>query len=96
MTAGSKTNPEVLAGLVDAVCAAMPGLSFADDAEDTCRSSNHGFDALVCALVARAAMLGATQLPECDEQRDRARTEGWIMLPTMPPAGLLRPAPRAT
>jgi len=42
---------------------------------------------LVCALVARAAMLGATQLPEGDEQRDRARTEGWIMLPTTPPAG---------
>jgi hypothetical protein len=64
VAAGSKTNPEVLAGLVDQVCAAMPGLSFAEDAEDTCRSSNHGFDALVCALVARAVMLGATQLPE--------------------------------
>ncbi|MCA1674206.1 MAG: hypothetical protein LC799_19120 [Actinobacteria bacterium] len=50
----------------------------------------------MCALVARAAVLGATQLPESDGQRDRARTEGWIMLPAMPPAGLLRPAPSAT
>lgn len=39
---GSKTNPELLAGLVGAVCAAMPGLSLTDGAEDTCRSSNHG------------------------------------------------------
>jgi len=90
--AGRKTEPEVLAGLVDAVCEAMPALAFADGAEDACRSSDHALDALVCALVARAAMLGATQLPETDEQRDRARTEGWIMLPTLPLAGLLRPA----
>ena len=89
--AGAKKRPEVLGGLVDAVCEAMPALAFADGAEDACRSSDHVFDALVGALVARAAMLGATQLPETDEQRDRARTEGWIMLPTMPPAGLLHP-----
>jgi hypothetical protein len=30
---------------------------------------------LVCALVAQAPVLGASQLPESDEQRDRARTQ---------------------
>ena len=90
--AGAKKRPEVLSGLVDAIREAMPALVFADGAEDACRSSDHAFDALVCALVARAAMLGTTQLPETDEQRDRARTEGWIMLPTKSPAELLHSA----
>ncbi len=91
--AGAEKRPEVLGGLVDAVREAMPALAFADRAEDACRSSDHAFDALVCALVARAAMIDATKLPETDEQRDLARTEGWIMLPTTPLAGLLHLAP---
>jgi hypothetical protein len=40
-------------------------------------------DALICALVARAAELGLTQLPD-DNQWDIAQIEGWIHLPKPP------------
>jgi Protein of unknown function (DUF429) len=41
-------------------------------------------DALACALVARAAEVGATHLPETGEERGRATVEGWIHLPSEP------------
>jgi len=40
-------------------------------------------DALACALVARAAEVGQTHLPEGDQAR-LAQTEGWIHLPCRP------------
>ncbi len=91
MLAGPKSKAEVLSGLFDALLERAPGLEFADGAEHVCRASAHAFDALVCALVARAVQLGRTLLPETDEQRNRARSEGWIMLPTVTPAELLQP-----
>jgi hypothetical protein len=42
--------------------------------------NDHRFDALICALVARAAMLGKTALPTKD-QAEAAQAEGWIHLP---------------
>ncbi len=45
-------------------------------------------DALLCALVARAAELGETIPPETDDQRKRAPVEGWIHLPAGPLSGL--------
>jgi len=46
----------------------------------SCLESDHAFDALVAALVARAAHLGLVQpLPE--EAAEAARREGWIALP---------------
>jgi hypothetical protein len=45
-------------------------------------------DALICALVARAAELGQTYLPEKGEQSDLAEVEGWIHLPSGPLADL--------
>ena len=41
-------------------------------------------DALVCALVARAAELGLTRFPEGERQTSLAATEGWIHLPDGP------------
>lgn len=41
-------------------------------------------DALICALVARAAERGRTYLPESPIEIERAETEGWIHLPRDP------------
>lgn len=42
---------------------------------------DHALDAFVCALVGRAALLGATTRPPA-EQAGAARREGWIHVPT--------------
>jgi hypothetical protein len=42
---------------------------------------DHGLDAFVCALVARAALAGLTTGP-ARGQVDVARREGWIHVPT--------------
>jgi predicted nuclease with RNAse H fold len=65
---------------VDALVRRMPGLDLGA-AESLCRRSDDAFDAVVCALVARAAALGLAEDP-APEQRARAATEGWILLPT--------------
>ena len=36
---------------------------------------------MICALIARAAALGAATTPS-QEQAERAKTEGWIAVPT--------------
>lgn len=46
----------------------------------SCLESDHAFDALIAALVARAAHLSLVQ-PIPDEETDAARREGWIALP---------------
>jgi hypothetical protein len=43
-------------------------------------ATDHALDALVCALVARAAMLGLVDAVPTDD-REAARAEGWIALP---------------
>jgi predicted nuclease with RNAse H fold len=45
-----------------------------------CATTDHGLDALIASLTARAAMLGRTLQPP-PEQADYARREGWIHLP---------------
>ncbi len=75
---GRKTLGEMLDGL----CAKTPTLRFAPGAKQRCRASHDAFDALICALVARAAACGLTTAPQNEEQRRRALTEGWIQLPT--------------
>ena len=50
-----------------------------------------GLDAFVCALVARAALAGRTTLPESG-QLDVARREGWIHVPLVGLADLIRAA----
>lgn len=53
------------------------------DARDVCETSDDAFDAVVAAVIARAAAVGRTRLPG-PADRDSAGREGWIHLPTGP------------
>jgi predicted nuclease with RNAse H fold len=59
--------------------------------EAACRASDHAFDALICAMVARATLQnrGTEQNPRRLIQR--ARREGWIAVPTCRLEDLLAP-----
>ncbi len=80
-------NRSVRAGLVDQLLAEAPWLELGEHA-GTCRSSDHALDAVLCALVARAAALGATVPPGRHEST--AALEGWIHVPTVPLEALVR------
>ncbi len=58
----------------------VPWLQLTEDARKLCRRSDDAFDALIAALVARAAALGFTDAPP-PEISAAAETEGWIHLP---------------
>jgi predicted nuclease with RNAse H fold len=81
-----RANAVALGALVDALLGAAPWLEVGEN-ERTCRLSDHVFDALVAALLARAAAQGSTVAPT-NRDRDAAAAEGWIALPTGPLAGL--------
>lgn len=55
---------------------------------EACVANDDCLDAVVCALVARAAELRATECPEGEETVALARLEGWIHIPTEPLAHL--------
>ena len=75
-----RANHGALGMLVDALLGAAPWLKLGEH-ERTCRLSDHAFDALVAALLARAAARGLTMAPD-DGDQGTAATEGWIALPT--------------
>jgi predicted nuclease with RNAse H fold len=60
------------------------------DHEALCRRSDHAFDAVIAALVARAAAIGHTRRPSATHL-DAATREGWIALPTGPMDQLVQP-----
>jgi len=60
---------------------AAPWLRLSQQQRDACVSSDDCLDALICALVARAAAVGVTT-PPTEEQQAEAESEGWIHLPT--------------
>lgn len=66
------------------------GLTLPAPVRERCAHSDHDLDALVSALVARAAALGLTDPPETEEERAAAAIEGWMHLPRRgaPLAGL--------
>jgi Protein of unknown function (DUF429) len=68
--------------LVAALLAEL-GSAFAITPEqrEACIASDDCLDALVCALLARAACRGHTIAADNSEKRRLARTEGWIHLP---------------
>ncbi len=66
--------------LVDQLQDTAPWLELGD-AEQVCRDRDHALDAVVAALLARAAALGLT-IPPPAEDHAAACTEGWIALPT--------------
>lgn len=72
-------NAAALDTLTDLLLAAMPGLDLGPS-EALCRRSDDALDAVVCALVARAAALGRTGTPTAAEV-SAAATEGWIAVP---------------
>jgi predicted nuclease with RNAse H fold len=71
--------------------ALMPALEFRAGGRDRCVMSDHAFDALICALTARAVATSRTALPVTDEEISRAAIEGWIHVPTVGPDELVRP-----
>ncbi len=82
---GAVRLPQLLARLEDG----LGGLELGRGDREAIGSDHNRFDALVASLVARAAGLGLTQLPQSPEQEDRAAREGWIHVPTNPLAHLL-------
>lgn len=82
-------NSGSLDQLVDAVRTAAPWLDLAGF-DGLCRRSDDAVDAVLCALVARAAALGAVAGPDGDAEILAARSEGWIVLPAGPIDGLAR------
>jgi hypothetical protein len=79
-TAGYKAAPSAL---TSALRAAVPWLRMDDADWDRCARSDHALDALVCALVTRAVVLGLSSAPK-DADRELAAVEGWIHVPTCP------------
>jgi predicted nuclease with RNAse H fold len=75
-----RANHAALGTLVDSLRAAASWLELGDH-ERVCRVSDHVFDALVAALLARAAACGRAAEPE-PQDHDAAAAEGWIALPT--------------
>ena len=73
-------NVPVLAALADALHAAAPWLDLGDHAETMARDDD-AFDAVITALIARAAQLGRTTSPDTAD-RPVATREGWIHVPT--------------
>ncbi|MGW5433601.1 DUF429 domain-containing protein [Streptomyces sp. NPDC004059] len=56
-------------------------LDLSDWVRDRCVASDHDLDALISAVVARAAACGMTHSPTTDEEHAMAAVEGWMHLP---------------
>ncbi|MFJ9542676.1 DUF429 domain-containing protein [Streptomyces sp. NPDC101225] len=57
------------------------GLHLPEQVRAACLDSHDHLDALICALVARAVLLGDTGRPDTPHEREAAQREGWIHLP---------------
>ncbi|WP_275793470.1 DUF429 domain-containing protein [Prescottella equi] len=75
-------NREKLAQLVASLDEATPYLDLADF-RGACEASDDAFDAVVAAVIARAAAVGRTRLPNGVDAEVAGR-EGWIHLPMGP------------
>jgi hypothetical protein len=82
-------NAATLKQLVEALRVAVPWLEVAD--WSAAERGDDTFDALICALVARAVAKGLTAGPASGEDADLARVEGWIHVPTAGLAALPGP-----
>lgn len=77
-----KTNYDALARLIDDLCGLAPWLDFGPH-RALCAASDDAFDAVITALIARAAARGMTELPDT-AQLPVAEREGWIHVPNQP------------
>ncbi len=84
-------NGAALADLVRTLQAKAPWLILPEAVPKLFAKNDHAFDAVICALVARATALGLTERPGPDELAI-AQREGWIALPC---AGSLAQLPNA-
>jgi len=82
---GAARLPQLLAQLEEG----LGPIELSVQQRDLASSDHNSFDALVCALVARAAALGLTEPPDPGAEADRATREGWIHVPTNPLPHLL-------
>ncbi|MFD3759874.1 DUF429 domain-containing protein [Streptomyces sp. NPDC058622] len=74
--AALSARAKILAGLADGL-----GLEIDALVRDRCVRSDHDLDALISAVVARAAACGMTHPPATDEEHAMAAVEGWTHLP---------------
>lgn len=77
---GYKADPGAREELLAALEAEAPWLEWEPGAREACVEADDALDAVLCALIARAAALGLTEPPP-PERLDSARAEGWIHLP---------------
>jgi predicted nucleic acid-binding protein len=77
---GYKSDAEARERLLDSIEAEAPWLAWEPGAREACVESDDALDAVLCALIARAAALGLAEPPPA-EALELARTEGWIHLP---------------
>jgi hypothetical protein len=82
-----RTGAALRETIVAQVTSRAPWLDIDPGDLDRCRRRDHDLDALVAALAARAAAVGASTGPGGDDL-DAARREGWIHLPTVDLDGL--------
>lgn len=76
-----KENAAARGKLVAQFCAATADLLTVSEQQiDLCRASDDAFDAVIAALVARAASIGAID-PMPKEEKSSALREGWIAVP---------------
>ena len=75
-----RRNRVALGELVADLCATLPSLQLDPTARELCATSDDALDALVAALVGRAALLGLTDGPP-KALEPQASQEGWIHLP---------------
>lgn len=71
-------NPEARRRILRSLRTRFPGLEV-DGREAV--ATDHALDALLCALVARAVLDGATNAPKASADLELAQIEGWIHLP---------------
>ncbi len=82
-----RENRVVLSGKLLAQC---HGLAVTAEIAERCAEDDDDLDALICALVARAAMLGLTEVP-AEADLAQARREGWIHVPSCELAEIFDP-----
>jgi hypothetical protein len=88
---GAKRANERAVLVADFVLRAGGWLAVSDLDRELCEQSDDAFDALIAALVARAAAVGLVD-PIPDDERDAARREGWIAIPLQDSLDLLAAA----
>ena len=78
----SKSGPSRLPALLDTVEEQLGGLRLDPEQRRLATTDHNCFDAIVAALIARAAALGLTYPPDPGDEADRAVREGWIHMPS--------------